>query len=124
MLRLRAVRALLVEDVAGLRRRPGPPARPADDDEPVEDPRLREARELATARRRALAVALLCAGALVALFALREPGRPWLAPGLSEEGAFTAGVLLVAAYAGFRLAQYLHLRTVSRIHSELLEREP
>lgn len=126
MLRLRAVRALLVEEVAGLPRPPEPEAGEAGDgdEEPVEDPRLRESRELARARRRALGVAVLCTAAVAALFALRAPGRPWLAPGPSEEGAFTVGVLLVAAYAGFRLAQYLHLRTVSRIHRELLEREP
>lgn len=126
MLRLRAVRALLVEDVAGLRRAPErePPLAGAEDLESAEDPRLRESRELTRARRRALAVSLLCAGALAALFVLRDPTRPWLAPGRNEEGAFTVGVLLVAAYAGFRLAQYLHLRTVSRLHAELLDRDP
>jgi len=126
VIRLRAVRALLVEEVAGLRRpRPEEPVGEGDGGESGsdEDAGARESRELARARRRALAVALVCAAAVAALFALREPGRAWLVLGRSEEGAFTAGVLLVAAYAGFRLAQYLHLRTVARLHRELLDRE-
>ncbi len=124
MIRLRAVRALLVEEVAGLRRpRAEEPAGEGDGGEAEQETGARESRELARARRRALVVSLLCAAAVIALFALREPGRPWLVLGRSEEGAFTAGVLLVAAYAGFRLAQYLHLRTVARVHRELLERE-
>lgn len=143
MLRLRAVRALLVEEVAGVRRPPAPggggrgagesgggePAAPESGsgepsaEGPAADDPAAEARELTRARRRALAVALLCAAAVSALFLLRDPARPWIEPGRSVEGAFTVGVLLVTAYAGFRLAQYLQLRTVSRLHRELIERE-
>lgn len=129
MIRLRAVRALLVEEVAGVSRpRSGATAgaEPGNDEEHAGETdasaAARESRALARARRRALAVALVCAAGVAVLFALRDPDRPWLAPGRSEEGAFTVGVLLATAYAGFRLAQYLHLRTVSRLHRELLDR--
>lgn len=137
MLRIRAVRALLVEEVAGVRGMPGEgddgAVRDAGEEEsnveaapaaagPADDPEA-EARELDRARRRALTVALACLAAVAALFVLRDPAAAWLVPGRSAEGAFTLGVLLVTAYAGFRLAQYLHLRTVSRLHRELVERE-
>jgi len=135
MLRLRAVRALLVEEVAGLRRpeadqpvgessaESGPESVAESAPEPEEDPAALETRALARARRRALAVALLCAAAVAVLFVLHDGESPWLVSGRSEETAFTAGVLLVAAYAGFRLAQYLHLRTLARLHRELRDRE-
>lgn len=124
MLRMRAVRALLFDEVAGLRRggaRSAAPESAAAASETEE--RLQQERELDRARRRALVVAVACAAAVVALFVLREPARPWLVPGRGAEGAFAIGVLLVTAYAGFRLAQYLHLRTVARVHRELTERE-
>lgn len=124
------MRALLVEDVAGLRRkRPAPP----DDSErePGESAaaeteaavRREQERELARARLRALVVAVACAAAVAALFVLRDPARPWLVPGRHEEGVFTIGILVVAAYAGFRFAGYLHLRNVARLYRELAERE-
>lgn len=125
MLRPRAVRALLVEEVAGLRRSEPAPGEPGADaaGEPEAEERRDQERRLVRAGRRALAVAIACAAAVAVLFALRAPARAWLAPGRGEEGAFTIGVLLVTAYAGFRLAQYLHLRTVARLHRELAERE-
>lgn len=113
MMRLRAVRDLLLEDVAGL-------ARPPAAEEDLRDTERR--RELDGARRRAAVVTAVCAGALAVLFALRERGVPWLEAERGEQGVFTLGVLLVAAYAGFRLAQYLHLRTVTRLWEELGER--
>lgn len=112
MMRLRAVRSLLVEDVAGLPR----PADGAPGDE------ASRRRELTAARRRAATVAAVCAVAVGALFVLRERGAPWLAAERGEQGVFTLGVLLVAAYAGFRLAQYLQLKTVTRLWEELGER--
>lgn len=124
------MRALLVEEVAGLRR--GRPAPPLDrEGEPGENApaeaeaaeRREQERELNRARRRALVVAIACAAAVAVLLALRDPARPWLAPGRHEEGVFTIGILLVTAYAGFRLAGYLHLRTVARLYRELAERE-
>jgi hypothetical protein len=135
MLRPRAVRALLVEEVAGLRRGAPPPGEPGEPGEPgaaESEPEAAEQdiaerrdqeRELVRAGRRALGVAIACVAAVAVLFALRDPARAWLSPGRGEEGAFTIGILLVTAYAGFRLAQYLHLRTVARLHRELAERE-
>lgn len=111
---------MLVEDVAGLRR--GESVDAGDEAQETEQRREQE-RGLVRARRRALGVAVVCALAVAVLFALREPARPWLTPGRGEEGAFTFGILLVTAYAGFRLAQYLHLRTVARLHRDLAERE-
>jgi hypothetical protein len=129
MLRPRAVRALLVEEVAGLRRgrplhREGEPGEnpPAEAEAEAAERREQE-RDLDRARRRALVVAIACAAAVAVLLALRDPARPWLAPGRHEEGVFTIGILLVTAYAGFRLAGYLHLRTVARLYRELAERE-
>lgn len=134
MLRLRAVRALLVKEVAGLRRgRAAPGDREPEPAEPtagVPDAAAAEAaerreqeRDLERARRRALMVAIACAAAVAVLFVLRDPARPWLAPGRDEKGVFTIAILLVTAYAGFRLAGYLHLRTVARVYRELAERE-
>lgn len=115
MLRLRAVRELLAEEVGGVAR--------AQDDEAAAETAERHGAELERAARRALGVVLLDAVAVAALFLLRDPIQPFLTPGGSEQGAFTVGVLLVVGHAGYRLAQYRQLRTVARLHRELGERE-
>jgi len=114
MIRLRAVRSLLVRDVAHLR--PGV----APD---VEASARIERETLARARRRALAMALLAAAALVVLFVFRDTGQPFLSVGRGEELLFALGVSFIAAFLGFRLAQFLHLQTVERVCAELEERE-
>jgi len=114
MLRLRAVRSLLVRDVAHLRPGEGPDA---------EGSARIERETLARARQRALAMALLAAVALAVLFVFRDSSRDFLPVGRNEEAFFTLGVVFVAAFLGFRLAQFLQLRTVERVYAELEERE-
>jgi hypothetical protein len=116
MLRLRAIRALLVEEVGGLRST-------AAAGETPEAAAGREREGLARAARRALFFVVLDLAAVAALFALREPAQAFLRPGATEEGIFTLGVLVVVAHAGYRFAQYRHLRTLARLHAELGERE-
>ncbi|MEM7049757.1 MAG: hypothetical protein AAF604_08860 [Acidobacteriota bacterium] len=116
MWRGKAVRALLVDDVAGLRI-------PRDGDLDADAIVAIEREELRRASRRALAVSLLCLAAVVVLFWFRSTGTPFLEPGRGEQGVFTWAILLVVAYAGFRLAQYLNLRTVVRLHEEVVHHE-
>jgi hypothetical protein len=119
MMRLRAVRALLVGDVASLR-----VARVEGSGEAAwKEQAAREREALEKARRRALLIVGLDAVALAVLFLLRDRGAPFLALGRGEEGAFTLGVLLVAVHLGYRLAQLRQLRTVERLYGELMERE-
>lgn len=114
MLRLRAVRELLVDDVAGLR-----VARSDGEDGALVLARERDA--LRRARLRAAWVAALDAAALIALLVLHETER-FLLLGRRPETVFTLGVLVVAAHLGFRLAQYLHYRHVGRVWEDLLQR--
>lgn len=116
MLRTGAVRSLLVEEVGELRRA-------GADEETPDEALARERVALARAGRRALFVVVLDLAAVAVLFALREPAASFLAPGATEEGLFTFGVLAVVAHAGYRFAQYRHLRTVARLHDELAARE-
>lgn len=113
MMRLAAVRTLLVRDLAHLR-----PGEGAD----AEASARLEREVLARARRRALTMALLAAGALVVLFLFRDQDRAFLPVG-GEETLFTLGVVFVAAFLGFRLAQFLQLQAVERVWAELAERE-
>ena len=116
MLRLRAVRSMLVEEVGGLR------GAAVESDTP-EEVGGREREALTRASRRALFYVALDLAAVTALFILREPATAFLTPGASEEGIFTLGILAIVAHAGYRFAQYRHLRTVARLHQELTERE-
>lgn len=120
MMRLKAVRALLVGEVAGLRVVAVEAAEEGFD--VAAEQFVREREVLTKARRRALLVALLDGVALVVLFAFRDAGRAIL-PTQGEEMVFTLGVLVVAIHLGFRLAQHLQLRTVERLFEELVERE-
>lgn len=116
MLRARAVRSMLVEEVGGLRSSAAAEETPAQ-------AAGREHRLLTRAARRSLFFVVLDLLAVSVLFTFREPATAFLAPGPTEEGIFTLGVLAVVAHAGYRYAQYRHYRTVSRIHTELIERE-
>ena len=117
MLRLRAVRALLVDDVGNLRVVRGEEIAP-------EEELAREREALERARKRSALVAAVDLAAIAVLFALRDPGRVFLFLGRGEETAFTLGVLALAVHLGFRLAQYQAYRDLARLHQELVEREP
>ncbi len=93
-------------DVAGLRA--------ADEAEPV----------LERAARRSGVIAAVDALAILILFVLRRADGPFLALGTAEETLFTAGVVAVAAHAGFRLGQREKYRAVARSLRELAERSP
>lgn len=102
MLRLAAVRSLLLHDVAGL---------PRDDDGDADLALDR----LAAATRRAGAVAALDLAAIAALLAAQQRGVPFLALGDDlGRAVFTVGVLVVAFHAGLRLGQRLLYRAVAR----------
>lgn len=120
MMRLKAVRGLLVGEVASLRVAAVESAEEGFDADSEQVAREREA--LAKARRRALLVAVLDGAALAVLFYFRDAGRAFLSTE-GEEVVFTLGVLVVAVHLGFRLAQFLQLRTVERLYEELLGRE-
>ena len=127
MMRLRAVRSLLIEDVAGIaatrfrrwsRDEPDEetPAMPAEEREAF----LQE--ELQLASRKALGMVVLCWTAIVVLFLTHEsPDRFLSFEGL--EIVFTLGILLIAAYSGFRLGQWEKYRAVTRTVEELDERD-
>jgi hypothetical protein len=91
MLRKRAIRSLLVEQVAGLR--------------------LREA----------LLMVGLDWIALAVLFLLRDRGATFLPMDGTIETVFTLGVMIVAIHSGFRLGQLEKYRAVARAHEDLLE---
>lgn len=100
MLRPRAVRSLLVEEVAALRVDP-------EDRDPAA-----YRHELVQARKKALAFVLLCAVALVALVATRLPGDAELVEGFGP--FYLLFLLVIAAAAGFRLGQWEKYRAVER----------
>lgn len=137
MMRLRAVRSLLVEEVAGI---PGTRSRRwsrrASEDEPRDDLRddpeaetvslleqeafLRA--ELDRVSRKALGMVVLCWTAILVLLLTHESPERFL----SFEGielVFTVGILVVASYSGFRLGQWEKYRAVTRVVKELEERE-
>jgi len=132
MLRIRAVREMLVDDVASLRVvRPegggedraegaGPQA---DETDAAVAAVEREREALERARRRAVLMIAFDAAAIAVLFALRDPAAPFLPLGPQVETVFTLGVLAVAVHLGLRLGQYLTYRNVARVWEELLERE-
>lgn|GEM_PF-1435636 len=143
MLRKRAIRSLLVEEVAGLR----PPASEDDaesttpeaaggaplggdgnpaDSTPAGDVDRREALELdaqvealTQAERRAKLIIALDWIALVVLFVFRDTASPFLPMDATIETIFTLGILAVAVHSGFRLGQLEKYRAVIRVHEEL-----
>lgn len=123
MLRKRAIRALLVEEVAGLKL--ATPAAP-EDAAAEEEASHRQHREiqdeaLERAERRALLVIGLDWLALVALFLFRDPLAPFLPMGPTVETVFTLGVVAVAVHSGFRLGQLEKYRAVRRAWDDLVD---
>lgn len=122
MLRKRAIRSLLVEEVAGLRLpAPGDPsdepndAGPADESAGPDDLELRDQREaLEKAEKKALFAVAVDWIALVVLFVLRDPSTPFLPAGPTIDTVFTLGVVAVAVHSGFRLGQREKYRAVRR----------
>lgn len=109
MWRTRAIRSLLLEEIAGLARSgaPDPPSRT----------------ELRSAQRRARLVVAFDWLAIAALFLLRDPGEPWLQVRADIETVFSLGIVAVAVHSGFRLGQLDKLRSVERALDELEERD-
>lgn len=131
MLRKRAIRSLLVEQVAGLRPREAGPDEPAESTEPERAPgdasssaavsAAAELEALKKAVRRALLMVGLDWIALAVLFLLRDRGATFLPMDGTVETVFTLGVIAVAIHSGFRLGQLEKYRAVSRAYDELLE---
>lgn len=113
LLRARAVRSLLIEEVAAVspRRRDG-----AAPDEVA----LRS--ELERSERRALGVVALCWTGLVVLFLAHSGPEPFL-PMAGGETVFTISVVVVAAFSGFRLGQWEKYRAVARAVESLAGEE-
>lgn len=113
MLRIQAVKSLLVEEVAGI-------ALPRET-APCAEETAHLLRELGRACRKALFIVALCWGAITILLATHPQRVRFL--GFEElETVFTLGILLVATYAGFRLGQWEKYRAVRRVVEELAER--
>ena len=108
MWRTRAVVAMLVEDIAGLK---------------VLTPEEGETEALGKARRRARLVVAVDWLAILILFLFRDQTRPFLPANQTIETVFTLGVLAVAAHAGYRWAQLERYRLVQRLCDELRERQ-
>jgi hypothetical protein len=119
VIRLRAVHALLFDDVAELRLESsdGPSSGPGGEPAGADDPAGAESRWRAAiqrARGRAALVAALDLVAVLVLFIFRRESGPFLVLGESEEGLFTVGVLAIAVHAGYRLGQRQKLGAVLR----------
>lgn len=110
MLRIGAVRQLLVEDVCGIRREPGAHEESAADD------------SLARAQRRATAVIVLDWIAILVLAFARAQAGESLTFGPHESGIFSIGLLAIAIHSGFRMGQLEKYRAASRVLDELTER--
>jgi hypothetical protein len=126
MMRLRAVRSLLVEEVGGIaasRSRRWSRREPEESEERTPEERDEFLRgELELASRKALGMVVLCWTAIPVLFLTHEnPDRFLSFHGI--ETVFTLGILVVATYAGFRLGQWEKYRAVTRAVEELDERE-
>ena len=113
MFRSRAVRQLLLEDIAGIGAdRGADPKRSELDDSPL----------LERARRRAILVVVLDWIALLVLVFARARVTGVLEIGPSEEGIFALGLLAIAAHSGFRLGQLEKLHAVGRALDDLSKR--
>lgn len=109
MMRARAVRSLLVEQVAGIHL-------PRPDGEEPSPEELDEA--LGAATRRALMVSALLAVGLVLLVASRPPNEPFFLF-VGTDTVFSLAALAVAGYAGLRLCQWRVYRAVARALASL-----
>lgn len=132
MLRKRAIRSLLVEEIAGLRlprsdddrdEAPGEASETAGDGRAAvaRDPSEAAALEaevqreaLEKSERRALVAVGIDWLALVVLFLFRDPAAPFLPAGPTIETVFTLGVVAVAVHSGFRLGQLEKIRAARR----------
>ncbi len=125
MLRKRAIRSLLVEQVAGLLPRETEAEEPANGEAAPAEAAVQEAaaevEALHKAKRRALLMVGLDWIALAALFLLRDRGATFLPMDGTIETIFTLGVVAVAIHSGFRLGQLEKYRAVSRTYENLLE---
>lgn len=134
MLRKRAIRSLLVAEVAGLKaaspatgeggEEEGEAASPGTAEVLAEvqaEAHLLQHEALEQAERRALFVVGLDWAAIVALFLLRDPAAPFLPAGPTVETVFTLGVLAVAVHSGFRLGQLEKYRAVRRVWDDLAD---
>jgi hypothetical protein len=126
VLRKRAVRSLLVEEVAGLRPPPpeDPPEAPSDAPEGLsEEAEVARVEEEDEALRHAERRAMLAVGldwlALAVLFVLRDTASHFLPFDATVDTVFTLGVLAVAIHSGFRLGQLEKYRAVLRAHEDL-----
>lgn len=122
MLRARAIRSLLVEEVAALRVS-GPPAG-GDLEGAEERDRLRvevEREALDRAERRALRAVAVDWVALVVLFLFRDPAARFLPMDATVDTVFTLGVVAVAVHSGFRLAERGKYRAVRRAWEDLAD---
>lgn len=125
MLRQRAIRSLLVEEIAGLRlprsedERGEASEASAGESEALEAEIEREALE--KAERRALFAVGVDWLALVVLFLFRDPATPFLPVGPTIETVFTLGVVAVAVHSGFRLGQLEKIRAARRAWEKMLE---
>ena len=105
---------MLIEDIAGLDRPP------SEGEDPATAP---EEEILDRAMRRARLVVVVDCLAILVLFFFRDSTRPFLPVNQTIDIVFTAGILAVAAHAGFRWAQLEALRSVRRLCAELRERQ-
>ncbi len=115
--RTRAVKHLLLEDIAGIpqggRDHRGDPKPPEFDD---------SKKLLERARRRALLVVAMDWIALLVLVYARTQGGQLLDIGPSEDTIFSLGLLAIATHSGFRLGQLEKLNTVGRALDDLSKR--
>ena len=112
MLRRRAVRSMLIEDIANLHFEP-------NEDESPEEEAEEQSRLLDQAISRATWVVVIDWVAIAVLFLTRQRGTPFLPTEISTELVMTVGILVVAVHSGFRLAQRLQLKSVQRKWEEL-----
>jgi len=110
--RTRAVRKLLLEDIAGISQQDGEDEPEADDSRAVVE----------RAKRRALLVVILDWTALLVLVLARARSGEAFAIGPNEESIFSLGLLAIAVHSGFRLGQLEKLHAVGRSLDDLAER--
>lgn len=113
MFRARAVKQLLLEDIAGLAEAApteGEVETTSAEAEVSDDSRSR----LARAQRRALLVAVLDWIAIIVLVIVRARSGEGFVVGPTEESIFSIGLLAIAVHSGFRIGQLEKLRAVER----------
>lgn len=123
MLRHRAVRALLLEEVAGVRvPDPEPSASDGEGSAPTPEERERQQAELEAdrldelerAEKKALFMVILDWAAITVLFLFSDPSLGFLTLGREVETVFTVGILAVAVHSGLRFGDRNRYRAVRR----------